>query len=116
MATESTSANRVRIYIGESSHYEHQPLYHVIIIKAREMGMAGATVMRGIEGYGYTHRIHSANLLSLSADLPLIVEVIDRPERVADFVTVISEMLDHGLITVDTVDVRHYGKSKTLPI
>ncbi len=115
MASEHTKASRLRIYVGESSRYHHRALYEAVVVKAREMGLAGATVMRGLEGYGYTHRIHSANLLTLSGDLPLVIEVIDRPDRVDQFAAVVAGMLDHGLVTVDAVEVRHYGKSTTLP-
>ncbi len=115
MGSEHSKASRLRIYIGESSRYHHRALYEAVVVKAREMGLAGATVMRGLEGYGYTHRIHSANLLTLSGDLPLVIEVIDRPDRVDQFAAVVADMLDHGLVTVDVVDVRHYGKSTTLP-
>lgn len=115
MASEHAKASRLRIYIGESSRYHHQALYEAVVVKAREMGLAGATVMRGLEGYGYTHRIHSANLLTLSGDLPLVIEVIDRPERVDQFAVVVANMLDHGLVTVDAVEVCHYGNSINLP-
>ncbi len=115
MARESTKASRLRIYIGESSRYQHQPLHHAVVMKARQMGLAGATVVRGVEGYGHTNRLHSANLLTLSGDLPIIVEVIDRAERVDAFAAVAADMVDHGLITVETVDVWHYGRSETLP-
>ncbi len=115
MPSEHTKASRLRIYVGESSRYHHRALYEAVVVKAREMGLAGATVMRGLEGYGYTHRIHSANLLTLSGDLPLVIEVIDRPDRVDQFAAVVAGMLDHGLMTVDAVEVHHYGKSTTLP-
>lgn len=115
MVLEPTQASRLRIYIGESSRDQHRALYEAVVAKAREMGLAGATVMRGLEGYGHTHRIHSTNLLTLSGDLPLVIEVIDRPARVDQFAAVVADMLDHGLVTVDAVDVRHYRKSTTLP-
>lgn len=114
LAFQPIEASRLRVYIGESSHAQHQPLYHVIVTKAREMGLAGATVMRGVEGFGHSHRIHSSNLLTLSSDLPLVVEIIDRAERIDQFLADITNLLDHGIVTVDAVQVRHYGNSSTL--
>ncbi|WP_338055100.1 DUF190 domain-containing protein [Sulfobacillus harzensis] len=114
MAFHPVKASRLRVYIGESSRHG-QSLYHAIVVKARQMGLAGATVVRGVEGYGHSSRIHSANLLTLSGDLPLVIEIIDRAERVDKFAATVADMLDHGLITVDTVEVRHFGRSENLP-
>lgn len=108
-------ARRLRVYIGESSHAQHQPLYHVIVTKAREMGLAGATVIRGVEGFGLSHRIHSSNLLALSSDLPIVVEIIDRADRIDQFAEDMADLLDHGIVTVDVVEVRHDGRSLTPP-
>jgi PII-like signaling protein len=103
------SAQRVRIFIGESDRYHHQPLYHAIVLKAREMGMAGATVCRAFEGFGASTRIRSANLLDLSADLPVVVEIVDGQEYVERFLPVLDQMVDKGLITVDPVQVVKYA-------
>jgi PII-like signaling protein len=103
------SAERLRIFVGESSRYHHQPLYHAIVVKAREMGMAGATVCRAFEGYGASSRIRSANLLDLSADLPVVIEIVDSHEYIARFLPVLDDMVDKGLITVDTVHVVKYA-------
>lgn len=103
------STQRLRIYIGESHHYHHKPLYHAIVIKARELGMAGATVTRAMEGFGASSRIHSSNLLDLSADLPIIVEIIDSQEYIKKFLPELRDMVQAGLITVEDVNVMHYG-------
>jgi PII-like signaling protein len=103
------SAQRIRIFVGESARYHHQPLYHAIVLKAREMGMAGATVCRAFEGYGASSRIRSANLLDLSADLPVVIEIVDSQEYVERFLPILDGMVDKGLITVDTVHVVKYA-------
>ncbi len=103
-------AYRLRIYVGESAHCRHQPLYHAIVLEARKMGLAGATVVRAIEGYGPSNRIHTANLLDLSADLPMVIEIIDSEEYLTQFLTVLDDVVDGGLVTMDPVHVVQYGK------
>jgi hypothetical protein len=102
-------AKRVRIYIGENDKYAGKPLYHAIVLKAREMGMAGATVVRGIEGFGAKSRIHSARVLVLSSDLPIIVDIVDKEERIEKFLSHIKEIVKEGLITVEDVEVIKYS-------
>ncbi len=109
----SGEALRLRIFIGEDSRWHHKPLYHAIVLKAREMGMAGATVMRALEGFGPTSRIHTVNLLDLSGDLPVVVEIVDSKEYVEQFLPVLDSMVDAGLITIDPVNVVKYTHNQT---
>lgn len=101
-------AKRLRIYLGDSDHYKGQPLYHAIVKKARELGLAGATVYRGIEGFGATSRIHSARLLALSTDLPILVEIVDTEPYIMKILPFLHECLTGGLITIEDVEVLKY--------
>lgn len=102
----------LRIYIGESDRVEHAPLYEVIVRKAREMHLAGATVLRGPLGFGASSRVHTAKILRLSLDLPIVVEIVDSREKIEAFLPLLDEMLEGGLVTVEPVRVIHYrGKS-----
>ena len=103
------SAQRVRIVVGEAERYHRLPLYHAIVLKAREMGLAGATVYRAFEGFGASTRIRSANLLDLSTDLPVVIEIIDGKEYIDRFLPVLDDMVLKGLITVDPVAVVKYA-------
>ena len=98
----------LRIFIGESDHWHGKPLYEAIILKAREMGIAGATMLRGMMGYGAASRIHTAKILRLSEDLPIVVEIIDSAERIATLLPAIDEMVQEGLVTLETVRVIQY--------
>jgi len=100
------------IYIGEHDHYHHRPLYQVIVETLREKGIAGATVLRGIEGYGKKSRIHTASILRLSEDLPIVIEVIDNEERIKSILPSIDEMVAEGLVTLQAVDVIIYRSDK----
>ena len=97
-----------RIYIGESDRWEGQPLYEAIVEKLRTSGIAGATVLRGIEGYGRAARVHTAQILRLSEDLPILIEVVDREDRVRQILPEIDDMVDGGLITLEHVEVIAY--------
>jgi hypothetical protein len=97
-----------RIYIGESDHWEGQPLYAAIVQKLRSSGMAGATVLRGIEGYGRAARLHTAQVLRLSEDLPILIEVVDQEDRLRAVLPEIDAMVDGGLITLEHVEVIAY--------
>ena len=108
-------AMRVRIFLGEYAHYHHQPLYHAIVLEARRMGLAGATVMRGFEGFGASSRIHTANLVDLSADLPIVIEIIDSEEYLRPFLAVLGNMVDSGLVTLEPVTILHYGPTHRRP-
>ncbi|MDQ7054687.1 MAG: DUF190 domain-containing protein [candidate division KSB1 bacterium] len=101
----------LRIFIGEADRYEGKPLYHALVEKAREMGMAGATVIRGVMGFGAHSRLHSARLLRLSEDLPLIIEIVDTDEKVRRYVEEIDDMFQDGLITIEKAEVIRYRAS-----
>jgi hypothetical protein len=98
----------VRIFIGESDRHEGLPLYEWIVRRAREMGMAGTTVVRGIEGFGAHSRMHTAKILRLSQDLPIVIELVDTPEKVEKFVEAIDHAILEGLLTVEKVRIRFY--------
>jgi uncharacterized protein len=106
----------LRIFIGEADRYEHHPLFETLVLKAREMGLAGATVLRGIESFGARSHLHTAKILRLSEDLPLIVEIVDTEEKIDGFVKVVCEILDRagcgGLITEERAHVIHYSAGK----
>jgi PII-like signaling protein len=107
MRTES-EGKILRIYVGESDRWEGRPLYEAIVRAAREQGLAGATALRGIEGFGASSRIHTVKVLRLSEDLPIVVEIIDRSERIAVFIPTIDTMVREGLVTLETVDMFVY--------
>jgi hypothetical protein len=99
----------LRIFIGESERFGHHPLYEAIVLKAREQGLAGATVLRSPMGFGHSSRIHTANILRLSADLPIVVEIVDSEEAVNGFLPTLQGMVKGGLITLEDVRIVHYG-------
>jgi uncharacterized protein len=99
----------LRIFIGESDRHGHRPLYEAIVLKAREVHMAGATVLRGPMGYGASSRIHTAKIIQLSMDLPLVVEIVDTEEKINGFLPVLDEMMNGGLVTLEKARVIHYG-------
>jgi PII-like signaling protein len=111
IAKISGEALRLRIFIGDNTRWHHQPLYHAIVLKSREMGMAGATVTRAVEGFGQTSRIHTVNLLNLSSDLPIVIEIVDSKEYIERFLPVLDTMVEAGLITTDSVRVVKYTHS-----
>ncbi len=98
----------LRIYLGEADKHGSRPLYEVIVEEARRRGMAGATVLRGITGFGHASRIHTSKVLRLSEDLPLVIEIVDRPERIADFLPDLDTLVPEGLVTLAKVQVRAY--------
>ena len=106
----------LRIFIGEADHLDKKPLYHVLVEKAREMGMAGATVLRGVESFGAGSMIHTAKLLELSEDLPIVIEVVDTEEKVDTFLPVVEDLFERagcgGMITEEKVNVIHYTHGK----
>jgi hypothetical protein len=102
----------LRIFMGESDKYEGQPLYEWIIRKARERGLAGATVLRGIEGYGAHSRLHTTKVLRLSSDLPIVVEIVDTEDRIESFLPLIDGAIREGLATLERVEVRFYRSGK----
>ncbi len=104
-------AQLLRIFIGESDRHEGRPLYEVIVEMARERGMAGATVLRGILGFGANSRIHTSKILRLSEDLPLVIEIVDKPERIEAFLPELDGLIEEGLVTLEMVKVFVYRHS-----
>jgi PII-like signaling protein len=98
----------LRIFIGENDRWQHKPLYEAIVLKAREMHLGGATVLRGPMGFGKSSRLHTAKILNLSTDLPLLIEIVDSEAKIAEFLPVIDEMITGGLVTMEKVKVLHY--------
>jgi PII-like signaling protein len=103
----------LRIFIGENDKYEGLPLYEWIVLKARERGLAGATVLRGLEGFGAHSRLHTARILRLSSDLPIVVEIVDTEEKIEMFLPLIDDAVGEGLATLEKVEVRFYRPGKT---
>jgi PII-like signaling protein len=105
----------LRIFIGEDDQYGHQPLYEAIVQKAREMHLAGATVLRGPMGYGYSSRLHTDKILRLSFDLPLVIEIIDSEEKISELLPVLDTMMTGGLVTLEEAQVLKYGAKEDQP-
>ena len=108
----SGEAKLVRIFIGESDRWQGVPLYEAIVRRVREMGLAGATVIRGVEGFGANSLIHTAKILRLSEDLPVLIEIVDKEERIANVLPVLDEMIGEGLITMERVEIIKYTHEK----
>lgn len=104
----------LRIFIGESDRWQHQPLHEAIVLKARELHLAGATVLRGPMGFGKSSRLHTAKILRLSMDLPLVIEIVDAEEKINAFLPVLDEMLKGGLVTLEKVRVIDYRANPEL--
>ena len=102
----------LRIFIGESDRWHHQPLYEALVLKAREMHLAGATVLRGPMGFGKSSRMHTAKILRLSMDLPLVIEIVDSEEKINAFLPVLDTMMSGGLITLEKLKVLRYGDDR----
>ena len=98
----------LRIFVGESDRWQHRPLYEAIVLAARERGLAGATVLRGPMGFGASSRIHTAKILRLSEDLPIVIEIVDREEAIRAFLPVLDGMVAEGMITLEKVQVVTY--------
>ena len=105
-------ATLLRIFLGESDRYEGKPLYEAIVLKARELHLAGATVLRGAMGFGKSSRLHTAKILRLSTDLPIIIEIVDSEEKINAFLPTLDPMLGGGLVTLETVKVIEYRAGK----
>ena len=101
-------AELLRIFVGESDRHEGKLLYEAIVSEARRRGMAGATVLRGVMGFGAHSRMHTAKILRLSEDLPMIIEIVDKPERIADFLPELDKMIEEGLVTLERARVIAY--------
>jgi len=104
----------LRIFLGEDERCERRPLYEAIVLKAREMHLAGATVLRGPLGFGHSSRLHSAKILRLSEDLPMVIEIVDSEAKIDAFLPVIDGMIGSGLVTLEKVKVLQYGSTREL--
>jgi uncharacterized protein len=102
----------LRIFIGESDRFGRHPLYEAIVLKAREQELAGATVLRGPMGFGHSSRLHTAKVLRLSEDLPVVVEIIDSEEKIAAFLPLLDEMVKGGLVSLSEVRILRYGPDR----
>lgn len=105
---EDQQAKLLRIFIGESDTHDGRPLYQAIVELLRSRGLAGATVLRGIEGFGKSSRLHAAHILRLSEDLPVVIECVDTGEQIESVLPGLDEMIGDGLVTLERVDVRVY--------
>lgn len=101
-------SQRLTIFIGETDRYHHKPLYSEIVKRAHRAGLAGASVFRGMEGFGASSRIHTTRILSLSEDLPMAIIIVDAPERIARFLPQLDELITEGLVILDDVQVVKY--------
>jgi uncharacterized protein len=102
----------LRIFIGESDTWHGKPLYQAIVQRVREEGLAGATVLRGIEGFGAKSHLHTARILRLSEDLPIVIEIVDTAENVDRVIPVLDEMVEDGMVTVERVQILSYRQSR----
>ena len=99
----------LRVFFGEDDRHDQMPLYEAVVLKAREMQLGGATVLRGMMGFGHSSRLHTAKILRLSFDLPIVVEIVDTEPRIMSFLPVLEEMMSSGLVTMEKVQVLQYG-------
>jgi PII-like signaling protein len=102
-------ATLLRIFFGEDDKFRNLPLYEAIVLKAREMQLGGATVLRGHVGFGHSSHIHTTKILRLSGDLPVIIEIVDSQEKIDNFLPVLDTMMSGGLVTIEKVQVLRYG-------
>ena len=102
----------LRIFIGEDDKFERKPLYEAIVLKAREMHLAGATVLRGPLGFGHASRLHTAKILRLAQDLPLVIEIVDTQDKIDAFLPTLDAMMASGLVTLEKVQVLQYGQTR----
>lgn len=106
-------ARRLMVFVGESDQCHHHPVYTEIVHRAHRAGLAGATVLRGVEGYGASNHVHTSRILSLSEDLPVVVVIVDAAERVDAFLPQLDDVISEGLVVVDDVEVvRYVGRSR----
>lgn len=102
----------LRVIVGETDRYEGRPLYEAVVLRARELGLAGATVVRALMGYGASSHLHTAKILRLSFDLPVVIEIVDRPENIERLLPFLEEAVIGGLVTLENVEVLHYRGTK----
>ena len=103
----------LRIFAGESDRSDGKPLYEAIVLKAREQGLAGATVIRGPMGFGHSSHLHTSKILRLSEDLPVVVEIVDSEDKINAFLPVLDAMMGGGLVTLEKVKVLRYGQRES---
>lgn len=101
-------ATLLRIFIGDADRHNGRPLYEAIVLSAREQHLAGATVLKSPLGFGKNSRLHTAKILQLSTDLPMVIEIVDLPDKITAFLPILDEMMDGGLVTLEKVQVIHY--------
>ncbi len=99
----------LRVFVGEADRGQGRPLYEAIVMKAREMHLAGATVLRGPMGFGHSSRLHTSKILRLSEDLPVVIEIVDEESKINQFLPVLDQMMGGGLVTIEKVKVLRYG-------
>ena len=104
----------LRVFFGEDERYGHLPLYEAIVLKARELDLAGATVLRGPMGFGHSSHIHTTKILRLSQDLPIVIEIVDSEDKIRSFLPVLDGMIGSGLVTLEKVQVLQYGTKAPL--
>jgi hypothetical protein len=102
----------LRIFIGENDKYQRQPLYEWVVRRTREFGLAGATVFRGLEGFGAHSRVHTAKILRLSSDLPIVIEIVDTSEKIEQFMPIIDDAIQEGLAILEKATIRFYRDGK----
>ena len=102
----------LRLFIGESDTWHGKPLYQAIVERVRREGLAGATVLRGIEGFGADSRLHTSRILRLSEDLPVVIEIVDKPERIDEVLPLLDEMIGEGMVTLERVQIVAYRSSR----
>lgn len=102
----------LRVFIGENDRFDGKPLYEAIVLKAREQGLAGATVLRGPLGFGHSSRLHTAKILRLSEDLPIVVEIIDSEQNITAFLPLLGSMLKGGLVSLEDIRILRYGPNE----
>jgi uncharacterized protein len=99
----------LRMFVGEKDRFEHRPLYEAIVLRAREHGLAGATVLRGLLGFGASSMLHTAKILRLSDDLPIVIEIVDAEHQIDSFLPILEGMLTKGMVTIEKIRVLRYG-------
>jgi len=106
------NAMLLRIFVGEDQRYHTHPLYESIVLKARELHLAGATVLRGPMGFGHSSKLHTTKILNISEDLPIVIEIVDSEQKIDTFLPVLDEMIRSGLVTLEKVQVLAYGETR----
>ncbi len=106
-------AQRLTIFVGETDRWQHKPVYTEIVHRAHQTGLAGASVMRDIEGFGASQHVHTTRILSLSQDLPVAIVIVDEAERIRAFLPQLDDLIDEGLVIIDDVDVIRYGRRES---